>query len=288
MAVDLDVAADGHIRQIKELVVVVDVLVATSVEELAFDDARVLLGGLVDSNGVISQVERNDEAAIEILGHASVKLGGEAQDPLVVVHGLEEVFLGPLGDELVHLTEGVLLVTKAIVGRLNRLHGLRRGRELNVADREVIAILGSVVVLSKFIDSVHDVDAAVSVDIGCGSDFVACQVVVTDEALAWLVGVVTIWELLTAEQEGKGISAVVREVALTDFESIISQVVVDSVGEIVTSAEEAEHLAVMVQELLLGLNLAATETLLHEVTHLWVSDTWHWDLRLDKVVHGGR
>ena len=257
-------------------------------EEFAFDDARVLLGGLVDSNGVISQVERNDEATVEVLGHSSVELGGETQDSLIVVHGLEEVFLWPLRDELVHLTETVLLIAEAIVGRLNRLDGLGRSCELNLTEREVIAILGSVVVLSESIDTGHDIDAAVSVDIGCGGDFVASQVVVTDEALAWLVGVVAIGELLTAEQEGKGISAVVREVALTDFESIISQVVVDSVGEIVTSAEEAEHLAVMVQELLLGLNLAATETLLHEVTHLWVSDTWHWDLRLDKVVHGGR
>ena len=257
-------------------------------EELAFDDARVLLGGLVDSNGVISQVERNDEATVEVLGHSSVELGGETQDSLIVVHGLEEVFLWSLRDELVHLTETVLLVAEAIVGRLNRLNGLGRSCELNLTEREFIAILGSVVGLSELIDTGHHIDAAVSVDIGCGGDLVASQVVVTDEALAWLVSVVAIGELLTAEKEGKGISTVVREVALTDLESVISQVVVDSVGEIVTSGEVTEHLAVFVQELLLGHNFAATKLLLHEVTHLWVINLGLWDLRLGEVVHGGR
>ena len=257
-------------------------------EELAFDDARVLLGGLVDSNGVISQVERNDEATVEVLGHSSVELGGETQDSLIVVHGLEEVFLCSLRDELVHLTETVLLVAEAIVGRLNRLNGLRWSGELNLTEREFIAILGSVVGLSELIDTGHHIDAAISVDIGCGGDLVASQVVVTDEALAWLVSVVAIGELLTAEQEGKGISTVVREVALTDLESVISQVVVDSVGEIVTSGEVTEHLAVFVQELLLRHNFAATKLLLHEVTHLWVINLGPWDLRLGEVVHGGR
>ena len=257
-------------------------------EEFAFDDAGVLLGGLVDSDGVISQVERNDEAAVEVLGHFCVELGSEAQDSLIVVHGLEEVFLWSLRDELVHLTQTVLLVTEAIVGRLNRLHWLGRGSELNVTEREIIAILGSVVVLSELIDASHHIDAAISVDIGCRCDFVCCQVVVTDEALAWLVSVVTIWELLTTEQEGKSISAIVRIVALTNLKSVISQVVVDSVGEIITLGEEAEHLAVFVEELLLGLNFAATEALLHEVTHFWVINLGYRDLRLSKVVEGGR
>ena len=257
-------------------------------EEFAFDDARVLLGGLVDSNSVVSKVERNDEAAVDVLGHSSVELGGEAQDSLIVVHGLEEVFLRPLWDELVHLTQAVLLITKAIVGRLDRLHWLGRCRELNATEREFIAIPGSVEVLSKCIDTGHHVDAAVSVDIGCGGDLVASQVVVTDEALAWLVSVVAIGELLAAEEEGKGISTVVREVALTDLESVISQVVVDSVGEIVTSGEVTENLAVFVQELLLGHNFAATKLLLHEVTHLWVINLGLGDLRLGEVVHGGR
>ena len=257
-------------------------------EEFAFDDAGVLLGGLVDSNGVISQVERNDEAAVEVLGHFCVELGSEAQDSLIVVHGLEEVFLWSLRDELVHLTQAVLLITEAIVRRLNRLHWLGRGSELNATEREIIAIRGSVEVLSELIDASYHIDAAVSVDIGCRCDFVCCQVVVTNEALAWLVSVVAIWELLTTEQEGKSISAIVRIVALTNLKSVISQVVVDSVGEIITRGEEAEHLAVFVQELLLGLNFAATHLLLHVVTHFWVINFGYRDLRLSKVVEGGR
>lgn len=51
--------------------------------------------------------------------------------------------------------------------------------------------------------------------------------------------------------------------ALADLNSVIGQIVVDSVGLITTAGEESEHSAVVVQELLLGHHFAAAERLLH-------------------------
>ena len=73
-------------------------------EELAFNDARVLLGGLVDSNGVISQVERNDEAAVNIFWHARIETSCESEDLFVIIDTLEEVALWLLWDELVDVS----------------------------------------------------------------------------------------------------------------------------------------------------------------------------------------
>jgi len=74
--------------------------------------------------------------------------------------------------------------------------------------------------------------------------------------------------------------------ALTDLESVIGQVVVHDVGQVVAACEETQDAAIIVQELLLGLNLATTETLLHEVSHLGVVDSRLGDLRLLEVVSG--
>ena len=72
--------------------------------------------------------------------------------------------------------------------------------------------------------------------------------------------------------------------ALTDLESVIGEVVVHDVGQVVAACEETQDAAIIVQELLLGLNLATTETLLHEVSHLGVVDSRLGDLRLLEVV----
>ena len=48
VSVDLDISAERHVARSDPLVVVVDILVLVAVEELALDDARVLLSGLVD------------------------------------------------------------------------------------------------------------------------------------------------------------------------------------------------------------------------------------------------
>jgi hypothetical protein len=272
VTVDLDVAADAEISEGQELVVVVNVLVLSSVEELALDDSAVLSGHLVDTNGVISQVEGDDESTVDILGDASVELGCHAQDLLVVVHGLEEINLRSLGYKLVHLTEGVALLAESVIGRDLGSHGLGWLLELNVSKRPGVTVSLLVELLGEGIDTGDDVNLAVGRDVGIRGDLVTGEVVVTDEGLAWLVDIETVGQLLSAEEDGEGVSTVVGEVTVTDLEGIISQVVVDDVGEVVTAGEETKNLAIVIEELLLGGNFAATEGLLHEMSHLGVLD----------------
>ena len=75
--------------------------------------------------------------------------------------------------------------------------------------------------------------------------------------------------------------------ALADLECVVGQVVVHGVGQVVAACEEAQDAAIVVQELLLGHDFAATETLLHEVSHLGVVDARLWDLRLLEIVSRG-
>jgi len=136
VSINLDIASNGHVCWRDERLVLVDVLVLAFVEEFTLNDARVLLSGLVDANVVIGQVEGDDEPTVNIFRHASVELGGETQDLLVVVHGLEEVTLGLLRDQLVHLAECVLLVTEPVIGRSDYCFELGRLLEFHLTKRE--------------------------------------------------------------------------------------------------------------------------------------------------------
>jgi len=139
-----------------------------------------------------------------------------------------------------------------------------------LAIREIVTVIAHVELLGEVIDSVNHVDLAVGVNVRGGGNLITGQVVVADKALSWLVNIKTIWELLSTKEHSKSVSTVIGEMAITDFEGVIGQVVVDDVGKIITGRKEAEDLAVIIQELLLGLNLATTEALLHEVSHLRV------------------
>ena len=251
VTINLHVSSNGHVSWRNEGHALVNVLVLALVEELALDNATVLLRWLVDANVIVSQVEGDDKSTVDVLGDSRVELGGEAEDLLVVVHGLEEVDLGFLRDQLVHLAECVLLISKAIVRRSNRLHWLRRLRELHLTEWEVVAVPLSVELLSEGIDAIDHVDAPVGVDVRGWCDLIAGQIVVTDEVLAWLVHIEAVWQLLAAKKNGEGVTSVVGVVALANLERVIGQVVVHHVGQVVAGREEAEHAAVVVQELFL-------------------------------------
>ena len=285
VAVDLNVASDGQVRQSQEIVVLVHVLVAALVQPLAANDASVLLLRLVDADAVIRQVEGDNETTVLILVDASVEASGESEDLAAVVHNLEEVDLLGLGLEAVLLTQGVLVVAEAVVGRHFARSGLRDRFLGNSTDREVVTVVLAVETLGEGVDARDLVHAAVGVDVGGRGDLVTGQVVVANLVLAWLVHREVVGELLAAQLHGEAITAVVGVVHLTDLDGVVGKVVVDDVRETITAvAEEAEDLAVLVKELLLGGNLAATEGLLLVLTHLGVLLQRLFLLRLLKVV----
>lgn len=265
VSVDLHIGGNSHVSRRDELHVVVNILVLPPVQELALDDTRVLLGRLVDAEGVVSQVERDDNSTVEVLRHTRVEACGEAEHTCRVVHGLEEVAFGLLGHQAEGLALGVFLVAEAVVGRMLAHSLLGRCVELDVSERESGLVALAVEALREVVDTLDFIDSAVGVDTRRGRDLVAGQVVVTNEGMARLVHIDAIGQLLAAEVDSESISTVVGLVALTNLEGVVTEIVVHDEGEILTLGEEAQDLTVVVQELLLAGDFATTKFLLEEL-----------------------
>lgn len=200
VAVDLDVSADGQVRQVQERVVVVHVSVATSVQELALLNARVFLSRLINSNRVVGDVERDNKTAVDVFRHLCVQFGGEAQNHVCVVDALEKVHLWFLGHQSVHLTQSVLFVTESVVRRNLRGHLLRHSWKLNLSHGEIVAVSLGVEVLGESVDALNIVAASISVDGVSRGDLVGSEVVVPDHVLAGLVHSKAIRQALSLEQ----------------------------------------------------------------------------------------
>lgn len=139
--------------------------------------------------------------------------------------------------------------------------------------------------LGELIDTLNFKFTSVSNDVAGRGNLIAGQVVISDEGLAWLVDVKAVWEFLSTEKKCKGISSVIGVVDLTDFNSVISQVVMDNKWKTIVFGEETQNLSVFIQKLLLRGNLPATKALFKELLHLRVSLWRHFDLGSCKAVH---
>ena len=76
ITIDLDVTADWDVSWGDEIVVLVDVLILSSLKEGTLDDTGVLLSWLEDRDGVVSQVEGDDESSVNVLWDLGVESGG--------------------------------------------------------------------------------------------------------------------------------------------------------------------------------------------------------------------
>jgi hypothetical protein len=115
VSVDLHVFADEQVGWGDEVHLVVHVLVLLSLQEGSLDDSGVLLSWLEDGDGVVGQVEGDDESSVEIFWDSSVELGSESQDLLVIVNVFEEVSLWLVWQELEHISERVNFVSESVV-----------------------------------------------------------------------------------------------------------------------------------------------------------------------------
>jgi hypothetical protein len=275
--VDLDVATDWQFSRSDELVVFVNILVLVASQEGALYDATVLDGWLVDRDAVVAQVERDDEAALDIFRDSRVKSGSVAKHFLVIVNRLEEIALGFLGDQVVDVAEGVDLISKSVIGRNLSLGGLGNWRHLSFADGEVSTVFLGEERLSEAIDTMDVKGAAKRDDWLPGVNFIASQVIVSNKAEAWLVDIGSKWQLLSPEKFGEGITAIVREVNFTNLNCVIGEVVVDHEGQVFRCDEEAKDFAIVVKELFLVGNLATTKSLFHVLLHLVVAGAGDFD-----------
>ena len=286
VAIDLDVGTDSEVARSDELHVVIDVLILLSAQERSLNDTRVLLSGLEDRDSVISQVERDDEPPVNILGHLRVEARSISQDLLVIVDVLEEINLRLLWHEIVDIAERVHLVTEAIVRRNLHNDSSPVGGLLDVSEGEVTVILLQIVVLRCFIDTADSEHSAVSGQRVAEFDLVASEVSVTNERLTGLVDIEGLGQLLSPEVDRERISAVVGEVHLSDLNRVVSKEVMPDELKVFTSREESENLAVKVEELLLRGDSTTAELLLKVLEQLRVLLGRHRLERLGEAILG--
>ena len=98
VAIDLDVSSHWHFCWQDETHLLVHVLILSSLKEGTLDDAGVLLCGLEDRNCVISEVERDDESSVHVLGNLRIESCSVSKDLFIVVHVFEEINFWLLGN----------------------------------------------------------------------------------------------------------------------------------------------------------------------------------------------
>lgn len=157
---------------------------------------------------------------------------------------------------------------------------------IDLADWELVAILVAVEVLGEVVNAADVVDTAESENAAAWVDLIASQVVVADEILAWLVHVKAVWQLLSSQKKRKRVASVIGSMGLSDLNGVVGQVVVHDERQVLTGREEAQDLTVVVEELLLGRNLATAEFLLEVLEHLLVSFGSDWNPGLGESVGG--
>jgi hypothetical protein len=91
---------------------------------------------------------------------------------------------------------------------------------------------------------------------------------------------------LSAEEKGETVTAIVGVVHLADLNGVVGQEVVNDERKVLADAEEAEHFAVVVEELLLRGDAATSERLFHEFLKVIVLGTGSFDLGFGEGVGG--
>ena len=203
VAIDLDVSSDWELSWGNELHELVDVLVLLSGKEWSFDDTRILLSWLKDRDGVVSQVERNDEPSVNIFWDFGVESGGESQNLLIVIDVLEEINLWLLWDEIIDVTEGVNFVSETVVWWNLDNDGISWLNWHDVTQCEVLSISLEELVFGEFVDTFDLEASAISNQVSLEINLVACQISITNELLSWLIHIESLWQLLSSKINGE-------------------------------------------------------------------------------------
>jgi hypothetical protein len=96
-------------------------------------------------------------------------------------------------------------------------------------------------------------------------NLIARHVPVTDKLLAGLIHIESLWQLLSSQVDGEGVSSIVGEMNFSDLDSVVSKEVVPHELKILAPGEEAQHFSVIIKELFLGRNSSSSEFLLQEL-----------------------
>lgn len=203
ITINLDVTADWDVSWGDEIVVLVDVLILSSLKEGTLDDTGVLLSWLEDRDGVVSQVEGDDESSVNVLWDLGVESGGISQYLLVVVHVLEEVDLGLLWNEVIHVTKGVDLVTETVVSWHLNNNCISWFWLLDVAEWHVSVEPVQEIILRKFIYAFNSEHSTVSNKLSIEFNLIASEVSITNELLTGLIDGESLWQFLSSQVHGE-------------------------------------------------------------------------------------
>ena len=166
---------------------------------------------------------------------------------------------------------------------LKRL-GFTRLRVFNASNIEELVVLGFIELMSEFIYSRDSENSAESIDSSFRFDFIASQIVISNEVLTRLVYCKALRKLLSLQQQRERVSAIIWMVDLSDFNSVISQVVVNDERKIITLGKEPQYFSVVIQKLLLGNYSSTTKCLLQELFHFSILLSGNSNLSLLEVV----
>lgn len=122
---------------------------------------------------------------------------------------------------------------------------------LNATYWEVPVVVMQIVVLSEFIDTSNFHNSSICNKWFAKFNFVASKIAVSDELLSWLVHVERLWQSLSPKINGERVSAVVREVHFSDFNSVICEEVMPFELEISAPRVESKNFSIVVEELFL-------------------------------------
>lgn len=88
--------------------------------------------------------------AFRVFGLGVAEFSAEAQDDLVI-HPFEEVFLGRLGDQAVHISQGVLFIPESIIRRNDDIGFFEHNRLVVISHRELDVMVILVIIISELV-----------------------------------------------------------------------------------------------------------------------------------------
>ena len=109
-------------------------------------------------------------------------------------------------------------------------------------------------------------------------NFIASNIVITDEGKTRLFDFVTERKFTSSKELRERITTIIWVVNFTNFNGVIRKEIVNKEGKILRKCVEMKHFAVMIKELLLRCNLASTKSFLHIFLHIVVSGTGYLHL----------
>lgn len=133
------------------------------------------------------------------------------------------------------------------------------------SELEITVVCGEIVLASEVIDSCYDKSTTESFDITTRIDLITSEVIISNLSLSRLIHIKVIWHLSSFKHHSKGVSAVICMMDFTHLNSVVCQIVVDDIRDIIERSIKAENLTIIVQELFLRGYSATSKLFLHKV-----------------------